>query len=72
MKSLYWRDSWNIFDFIIVCSAWFGTIASNIQSLNIGSSASIVKSLRIMRVFKIIKKYKNLKILFYTFIEAIP
>jgi hypothetical protein len=32
----------------------------------------VIRSFRISRIFKIIKKYKNLRILFYTFIGAIP
>ena len=67
----YFSDGWNTFDFVIVLAAWLGTIANNIDGLDLGQSTTIIKSFRILRIFKIIKKYKSLRILFYTFIGAI-
>lgn len=66
----YFKDGWNSFDFVIVVAAWFGTIADKV-GLQIGDSAKIIKSFRISRIFKIIKKYKSLRILLYTFVGAI-
>ena len=68
----YFKDGWNIFDFIIVMAAWFGFISSKIEGLEIGSLTNVIRIFRISRIFKIIKKYKSLRILFYTFIGAIP
>ena len=44
----------------------------NNVGLNIGASTTVIRSFRISRVFKIIRKYKNLRILFNTFIDAFP
>ena len=68
----YFSDGWNNFDLIIVIAAWLGMIANSIEGLDIGSLTTVIRSFRISRIFKIIKKYKNLRILFYTFIGAIP
>lgn len=68
----YFSDGWNNFDFIIVMAAWLGMIANSIEGLDIGSLTTVIRSFRISRIFKIIKKYKNLRLLFYTFIGAIP
>lgn len=68
----YFKDGWNVFDFIIVVAAWFGFISSKIDGLEIGSLTNVIRIFRISRIFKIIKKYKSLRILFYTFIGAIP
>lgn len=57
---------------MIVGAAWLGMVINRIEGINIGSSTTVIRSFRISRIFKIIKKYKNLKILFYTFIGAIP
>jgi len=57
---------------VIVGAAWLGMIINSIEGLDIGASTTVIRSFRISRIFKIIKKYKNLKILFYTFIGAIP
>lgn len=68
----YFKDGWNIFDFVIVISAWIGFISEKIEGLDIGASTNVIRIFRISRIFKIIKKYKSLRILFYTFIGAIP
>jgi len=68
----YFSDGWNNFDLVIVVAAWLGLIANSIPGLDIGSLTTVIRSFRISRIFKIIKKYKNLRILFYTFIGAIP
>lgn len=68
----YFSDGWNNFDMVIVFAAWLGMIINNIEGLDIGSLTTVIRSFRISRIFKIIKKYKNLRILFYTFIGAIP
>ena len=67
----FFKDGWNSFDFVIVVAAWVGTIANNIDGLELGHTTTIIKSFRICRIFKLIKKYKSLRILFYTFIGAI-
>ena len=67
----FFKDGWNSFDFVIVVAAWVGTAANNIEGLELGHLTTIIKSFRICRIFKIIKKYKSLRILFYTFIGAI-
>jgi hypothetical protein len=68
----YFNDGWNNFDLIIVIAAWLGNIINSIPGLDIGATTKVIRSFRISRIFKIIKKYKNLRILFYTFIGAIP
>lgn len=68
----YFKDGWNNFDIVIVIAAWFGFISKSIEGLDIGASTNLIRIFRISRIFKIIKKYKSLRILFYTFIGAIP
>ena len=68
----YFADGWNNFDFVIVIGAWIGFVSTQVEGFNIGSATNIIRIFRISRVFKIIKKYKDLRILFYTFIGAIP
>ena len=60
----YFNDGWNIFDLVIVLVAWIGMIINSVEGLDIGSSTTVLRSFRISRVFKIIRKYKNLRILF--------
>jgi len=67
----YFHDNWNNFDFAIVLSAWLGEISERAE-LPIGDVLTLIKTFRIFRIFKIIRKYKNLRILFYTLVGAIP
>lgn len=32
----FFKDGWNSFDFVIVVAAWVGTIANNIDGLELG------------------------------------
>ena len=66
----YFKDGWNSFDFIIVVSAWLGFLADRLE-LDIGDFDKLTGSLRISRIFKIVKKYKSLRILLSTFVGAI-
>jgi hypothetical protein len=68
----YFSEGWNNFDFVIVMAAWLGAAAGHLDGVDLGASTTVIRSFRISRIFKIIKKYKSLRILFYTFIGAIP
>jgi hypothetical protein len=74
MRRNYFKIGWNIFDFVVVV----GTILILIISfLNIGGSSiaiqsTILRSLRIGRVMRILKKAKKLQIIFNTLVEALP
>jgi len=72
-KSLYFKDSWNLFDFSIVVGtiiilglAW-GGIGEDLEILG-----TILRTLRIGRVFRLVKKQEKLQAIFVTLIEATP
>ena len=56
----YFDDGWNIFDFMIVVSAWMGIIALQIFNIDVGAVSTIIRSFRIARIIKIIKRLKEL------------
>ena len=56
----YFKDSWCIFDFMIVVSAWIGIFLFRVFSIDVGSITTIIRSFRIARVLKLIKTAKNL------------
>jgi hypothetical protein len=68
----YFNDGWNNFDFLIVVAGWIGTITDSIEGLNIGAFMTVLRAFRIGRIFKIVKKYRDLRVIFYTFIGAVP
>ena len=56
----YFNEGWNVFDFIIVVSAWAGIIALQIFNIDVGAVSTIIRSFRIARIIKIIKRLKEL------------
>jgi len=67
----YFRDNWNNFDLVIVLAAWVGE-AAQAFGFGVGAVTTVIKAFRCLRIFKIIRKYKNLRILFFTFVGALP
>ncbi|WP_196885771.1 ion transporter [Aureivirga sp. CE67] len=59
----YFKDPWNVFDFIIVAAAFlpFG-----------GSSVAILRLLRLLRVLKLVKALPKLQILVGALLKSIP
>ena len=72
MKSQYFRDAWNIFDFVIVVLTQIFLVleVTNILS-GVGSSTTILRALRIGRILRLIKRAVQLQIIFYTIIDSI-
>lgn len=66
----YFADSWNTFDCIIVFLSIFGLIlqAQNLEFIN----PTVLRVLRIGRLFRIVKTQKGLRRLFYTMITSLP
>ena len=61
-----------MFDFLIVMSAWFGIFALSVFNLQIGPITTIIRSFRIARVLKLIKRAKNLQKILQTIVIALP
>jgi len=59
----YFKDSWNVFDFVIVAAAFmpFG-----------GSSIAILRLLRLLRVLKLVKALPKLQMLVGALLKSIP
>ena len=72
LRADYFLEGWNVFDFIIVLSAWMGIIALQIFNIDVGAVSTIIRSFRIARIIKIIKRLKELQKIINTFIVAIP
>lgn len=59
----YFRDPWNVFDFVIVASAFLPMG---------GSSVALLRLLRLLRVLKLIKALPKLQILVTALLKSIP
>ena len=71
-KKDYFHDGWNVFDFLIVVSAWIGMVCFHVFSINVNALSTVVRAFRILRVLKLIQKAKNLQKILNTFLLAIP
>ena len=68
----YFESGWNIFDFTIVVATWTEEIIKLFIEINLSSSTAVIRTFRVGRIFKLLKKNKNLRVLFKTLIDAIP
>ena len=69
----YFKNSWNIFDFLVVVVSYIFFICGFFVSASIGPKvATIARAFRIGRIFRIIKKAKLLRVIFNTIVITIP
>ena len=66
MKTVYFKDSWNVFDFTVVVVTLIILVISAIPNtgIDIADQASLLRLLRILRVLRIVKKAKHLQMIF--------
>jgi hypothetical protein len=69
---LYFKDKWNLFDFVIVVGSYIGLIIEFSTSISVGLQTTILRAFRISRMLRLVKRAKSLKIIFETFIITIP
>ncbi|MED6250264.1 Voltage-dependent R-type calcium channel subunit alpha-1E, partial [Ataeniobius toweri] len=56
----YFRDLWNILDFIVVVGALVAFALTNVMGNNKGRDIKTIKSLRVLRVLRPLKTIKRL------------
>ena len=73
MRRNYFKDSWNVFDFVVVTGTWLVILVMQIKlPFNVEILVTILRTLRIGRVFRIVKRAPAIQIIFKTLIEALP
>jgi hypothetical protein len=66
---LFFRDGWNIFDFLVAFASGLSIIVSAQTSLEIKGAITLLRSFRILRILRLLKRGgKNLHMLFNTFV----
>ena len=70
----YLKNSWNILDFVIVCSALFEKISAMQSQSEEGGKSKLaaLRTLRILRPLKTIAKSDDLKVILQAIISSIP
>ena len=51
----YFKDNWNVFDFIIVLGSIVFITLGKFTSIGVGSTASVLRTLRLGRLFKLFR-----------------
>jgi Ion transport protein. len=68
----YFRDRWNIFDFIIVLGTALGLILKWTTGSSVGSVAMVIRTFRVGRLFRLIRSARGLRTLFQTLLITVP
>jgi hypothetical protein len=71
-KGRYFKDGWNVFDFIIVVGTGIGLLLKYGMGLDIGAVATAVRTFRVARILRIVKRASSLRILFATLVRTLP
>jgi hypothetical protein len=68
----YFKRGWNVFDFIIVALSFSSIFISKNSKLNLKGATSVVRTFRVGRVLRLVKKARSLKIVFNTVVVTLP
>lgn len=68
----YFHNGWNILDLTVVVLGIIGAILDYFFTFDLGSSSSIIRSFRIGRLIRLIKKAKSLNMIFNTLLLTLP
>eukprot|EP00931_Biecheleriopsis_adriatica_P029753 TRINITY_DN17609_c4_g1_i1.p1 TRINITY_DN17609_c4_g1~~TRINITY_DN17609_c4_g1_i1.p1 ORF type:complete len:1956 (-),score=450.68 TRINITY_DN17609_c4_g1_i1:314-6181(-) len=68
LRSAYWADRWNQFDFFCICVSLFGYIIKFAAGVHI----SVLSLFRVVRLFRLLKFMKGVKKIFAALAASIP
>ncbi len=71
LRKQYFFDSWNIFDFFMIVLTLVGVILNYTLNINVGQSAIAFRTVRILRVLKLIKNAESLRIFVSTLFHTL-
>lgn len=69
---IYFRGIGNIFDFTIVISSIITTTISLMNNVDFGASTTFIRVLRLTRIFKYVKKHRQISVLLETLVITAP
>lgn len=68
----YLGDSWNQFDFAIVCGTNVGIVLEALTSTNVGALATVVRVFRVGRILRLVQGFKSLRQILNTLLCTLP
>jgi hypothetical protein len=72
LGAIYFMDKWNRFDFTVIVLTYIFIVISLTTAIDFGPQVTLLRSFRVLRIFRFFKATKNLKIMFNTFIVTLP
>ncbi|GLD95008.1 hypothetical protein PINS_up003633 [Pythium insidiosum] len=68
----YWKDRWNIFDFVLVLGSFLGMLYQWVGGSSVGTVATSIRSFRVGRLFRLVQSAPSLRQLFNTLLITLP
>ncbi|KAF4319441.1 hypothetical protein BBO99_00002107 [Phytophthora kernoviae] len=68
----YWKESWNIFDFVVVIGSCFGMVYTWVAVDTVSSSTAAIRGVRVLRLIKLIRTAPSLRQLVNTLVFTLP
>lgn len=72
LGTAYFHSGWNILDFVVIILGIIGAALDFFISFDLGSSSSIIRTFRIGRLIRLLKKAKSLNLIFNTLLLTLP
>jgi len=73
LRKIYFKEMWNIFDFIVVIGTWLVQIVLKFDvGIDLSILGTVLRTLRIGRIFRIVKRVQAISIIFETLMDALP
>ena len=72
LRSLYFKDGWNVLDFVIVLAAVVSVVLEHTTQNKQGMATTVVRSFRIFRMYKMLHRLNKLQRIFMTFVGSLP
>ncbi|KAL3673234.1 hypothetical protein V7S43_000957 [Phytophthora oleae] len=68
----YWKERWNIFDFVVAIGSGIGMIYTWVAGDTMGSSAAMIRGVRVLRLIRLIQTAPSLRQLVNTLLFTLP
>jgi hypothetical protein len=72
LRSKYWKDSWNDFDFFCVVATAVGIFVNIVSDANIGTLMSVIRIFRVARLFRLLRFLKGVNKIFMALVYSLP
>jgi Ion transport protein len=69
--SLYFQDTWNLFDFLITILSIVTILLDQFDVVSVGGSMLVVRAFRIAKILRLVRRTKSLRYIFKTFIHCL-